>query len=199
MSSSSNIEQADALLKLVARAERLEALPRTGWKVCGVERPESIAAHSYGVTLIAMWLADHVDVELDTERVLRIALVHDLAEAMLTDLPRPVKEMLGASAWRDAEDQATAKLFASGLDSWRRAHDEYREADTTEAQLVKAADRIQMLVKALQYRAENRGRVNRFFENRQDLDDYGIPLLAAVYERLFEYVDEESWFAAGFD
>lgn len=192
-------EDANSLLRLITRAERLEAFPRTGWQVCGVQHPESVASHSYAVTLIALWLADHVDEDIDTEQVLRIALVHDLAESMLTDLPRPVKEMLGKKACREAENKAAKRLFEPDLSSWREAHDEYGRAATIEARLVKAADRIQMLAKALQYRAEQRGRTERFFEDRSRYDDYDIDLIAAIYDRLFESFDHGQWFPAGFD
>ena len=189
----------DQLLRLVARAERLEAFPRTGWQVCGVDRPESIASHSYVVALIALWLSDHVDSKVDTERVLRIALVHDLAEAMLTDLPRPVKQLLGKDCWRAAEDRATQRLFSHGLSHWEEAHEEYRTAQTIEARLVKAADRIQMLAKALQYNAEHRGRVERFFADRKAYDHYGIALVEEIFDRLFQWYEEDYWFPADFD
>ncbi len=196
---STNTEAADLLLRLICRTERLESFPRTGWQVCGVQRPESIAAHSYVVTVIALWLADHIDEEVDTERVLRIALVHDLAEAMLTDLPRPVKQMLGTQAYREGENRATERLFGEHLADWKDAHDEYRDAASVEARIVKASDRIQMLAKALQYRAEHRGRVERFFADRSAYKDYGIPLVATIYDRLFEYFESHHWFAADYD
>lgn len=167
--------------------------------MCGIERPESIASHNYVVTLIALWLADHTEDDVDTERVLRIALVHDLAEAMLTDLPRPVKELLGEDAWRSAEDQAAQRIFGAELAHWHRAHDEYRDATTLEARLVKAADRIQMLAKALQYRAEGRGRVDRFFDERSAYDDYDLPVVKPIVDRLFEYYRDDAWLPADFD
>lgn len=191
-------DRADSLLQLVARAERLERFPRTGWQVCGVEAPESVASHSYVVAVVALWLADEIEDAVDTEQVLRIALVHDLAEAMLTDLPRPVKEMLGTEAVRKAEDRAVDQIFGSELEGWRRAHDEYVAATSLEARLVKAADRIQMLAKALQYRAESRGRTERFFDDRTRYSDYGIALVAEIYDRLFECFESGTWFPAGF-
>ncbi len=190
--------RADSLLQLVARVERLEAFPRTGWQVCGVQQPESVASHSFVTAVVALWLADHIDDDVDTERVLRIALVHDLAESMLTDLPRPVKHLLGTEAVRHAEDAAIERILNPELNTWREAHDEYRDASTIEARLVKASDRIQMLAKALQYRAEHRGRTERFFSDRSAFDDFDIPLVAAIYDRLFERFDDGEWFSADF-
>ncbi len=197
MKSSAN-ENADALLRLIARAERLEAFPRTGWQVCGVQNPESVAAHSYMVTLIALWLADHIDEPVSTEKVMRIALVHDLPEAMLTDLPRPVKILLGRSACQKAEENAAAQLFEDHPPAWQDAHDEYISATSLEARLVKAADRIQMLAKALQYRAEHRGRTRRFFDNPDTFDDFQIPLVATIFEELRRLHSQDRWFPPDF-
>lgn len=190
--------KAQRLLRLLSRAERLEAFPRTGWQVCGVTSPESVAAHSYMVALTALWLADHVGDEVDVEKVLRIALVHDLSEAVLGDIPRPVKALLGATAVEGAEDRASEIVF-SDLDGWRSDHDEYGEATSPEARLVKAADKIQMLAKALQYRAESRGRTDRFFADRESFPDYGFSLVAAIFDLLFHYAQSDQWFPADFD
>ncbi len=146
-----------------------------------------------------MWLGDHMDRDVDTARLLRIALVHDFTEAMLTDLPRPVKQLLGDDAVGGAEDRAAEHLFDPELPQWHNAHRAYREASTLEARLVKAADRIQMLAKALQYRAEQRGRVDRFFEDRDKYDDYGIELVAHIYDLLFEMHANDEWFEPGYE
>ena len=198
MSDSEN-NPCDDLIELIARAERLESFPRTGWQVCGVQHPESVASHSYVVTLIALWLADRLDKPLDTEQVLRIALVHDLPEAMLTDLPRPVKQLLGDDAVADAEDAAADALFVPNLPNWRAAHAAYRQAASLEARIVKAADRIQMLAKALQYRAEHRGRTDRFFDDRSAYDDYGIELVSSILDRLFEWYRQDRWPPPGYE
>lgn len=194
-------ERADRLLRLLTRADRLESLPRTGWMVGGVTQPESIAAHLYGVSVVALWLADSIadstDEEVDTEKVLRIALLHDLGEAMTTDLPRPVKELLG----RDAVDRAERTAFATiasdaGVD-WVDDYDAYLAAQTLEARIVKAADRIQMLAKAATYEKQGRGDLERFFGSPDP--DYGIALVAEVFERLRQRRDAGEWFDADFD
>lgn len=192
-------EKADDLLRLVARTERLESFPRTGWLVCGVQGPESVAAHVWETTIIAMWLADHVDESVDVERVLRMALVHDIGESMLTDLPWPVKRFIGAEPIADGEARAAGEVLADAPDSWREALGAYEAKDTLEARLVKAADRIQMLAKALQYRSQQRGDVRRFFSEERNFDDFGIPLVAAILERLRDHWEADDWYPAHFD
>ena len=88
------MSEAEALLRLISRIQRLEDLPRTGWVVSGVPNPESIAAHSYEVAVIALWLAESIDDEVDVAHVLKIALLHDVGEALTTDIPAPVNSEL---------------------------------------------------------------------------------------------------------
>lgn len=187
-----------ALLRFISRAERLEALPRTGWIVCGVDRPESVASHSYMVTLIALWIADHVEEEVDTERMLRMALFHDIGEAMLTDLPGPVKAMIGRSVVADAEARACETLLDEACPGWSEYEARYRAQNSLEARIVKASDRLQMFAKALQYDHQRRGDVARFLDIGPQ-DDFGIPLVGRIFEALRSAHDEGSWFTSDFD
>ena len=49
---------------------------------------------------------DHV--RLDAGRVARLALVHDLAESLVTDLPRQTSELMGRDAKHALEDSGDA-------------------------------------------------------------------------------------------
>ena len=166
------------MLTVLLELQRLKVLDRTGWVLRG--RPpgaESVAAHSYGVALASMLLADEVrsrGVEVDVERVLRIAVLHDLAEARTGDMPRTMAEYYGAEARRQAESAAFADLLAK-LDAGRAAayvelHGEYEERAGLEARLVKAADIIDLLAQALAFeRAGARG-LDEFWEGAAERD-----------------------------
>jgi putative hydrolase of HD superfamily len=192
-------EHANKLLRLVARTERLESFPRSGWMVCGVQGPESVAAHVWETTIIAMWLADHIAEPVDTEKVLRTALLHDIGESLLTDLPWPVKKFIGAEAIASGEARAVDEVLADAPPGWREAVTTYEEAACLEARIVKAADRIQMLAKSLQYHSQQRGDVRRFWDEARNFDDFGIPLVRAVLDRLRQHWDDADWFPAHFD
>ena len=77
------------MVRFLHRVGRLKALPRSGWRHCGVPagETESVADHSYRTAILA-WLAAASHPELDRDRVLKLALVHDLAEALAGD-PTP--------------------------------------------------------------------------------------------------------------
>lgn len=188
---------ADKLLRLITRADRLESLPRTGWLVGGVVQPESIAAHIYGVAITALWIADTIDEPVDTERVLRIALLHDLGEAITTDLPRPVKQLLGREDVNEAERAAFATIADDAGVPWLDAYEAYTDAEELEARIVKAADRIQMLAKAATYEKQRRGDVSRFFASPDP--DFGIPLVADILQQLRIRRDSGTWFDADLD
>ncbi len=192
-------DDVDNLLRLLSRTDRLERFPRTGWLASGVQDPESVAAHSWEVAIVALWLADHVDEAVDAERVLRIAVLHDIGEAMLTDLPRPVKELVGPERVEEAEGAAVEAVLDGLGEDWSGAVEEYRARSTPEARLVKAADRIQMMAKSVSYDAQGRGDVSRFWSSRDAFDDFGFDLVGEIFDELRRRWEAGEWFEFGFD
>src|SRR6185436_9489644 len=75
---------------------------------------ESVAAHSFGVCVTAMLLADEVKArgqEIDCERVLRMALLHDWSEARVGDMPRTATNYFGTAVRKEAESLAFADML----------------------------------------------------------------------------------------
>jgi hypothetical protein len=89
-SSPMHARAAQALFGFVQFAAKLKSVPRTGWLDRGLDslRVESVADHSFGVALLA-WICalqrQAEGAEIDPERVLKLALIHDLAEAETGD------------------------------------------------------------------------------------------------------------------
>ncbi|WP_297092589.1 HD family hydrolase [Thermococcus sp.] len=142
-----------SLLDLFIEAGNLKRLPRTGWLLRGVSSPESIADHSYRVALITLFLADELrakGIEIDAERALRIAVLHDLAEARITDVPLTAQYYLDKGR---AEKKAAMELFikTSNPREYFRLWREYEEGLSPEGRLVKFADKLEMLIQALEY------------------------------------------------
>jgi putative hydrolase of HD superfamily len=164
------------MLSTLMEIQRLKTLDRTGWTLRGqAPGAESVAAHSYGVAVAAMMLADEVrarGVAVDMERVLRVALMHDWAEARLGDMPRTAVLYFGAETRRKAERAAFDDIVreaAAGL-SYSALHEDYEQRESLEARLVKAADIIDLLVQALAFeRAGARG-LDEFWEGVAERD-----------------------------
>ena len=87
----------------------------------------------------------------------QIALVHDLAESILTDLPKRSTDLIGKAvkhkAERNAVEQVTQNL--PGAEATIRFWQDYDNATTPEARLVKDADKLEMVFQAHCY--EKRG------------------------------------------
>ena len=157
-------------LSTLIELQRLKRLERTGWMLRGFPSgTESVAAHSFGVAVTAMMLADELNdegVEVDSEKLLRIAMVHDWAEARVGDMPRTATNYFGVDARRQAESAAFADIIKDLKSSSRyiELYEDYEHRESIEARLVKAADVIDLLIQVLALeRAGARG-LDEFWE-----------------------------------
>ncbi len=80
------------LARFLALVGRLKSLRRTGWRDRGVPdaETESVADHTLRVAMLAWLTADAAarrGETIDPDRVLQLAIVHDLAEALAGDIP----------------------------------------------------------------------------------------------------------------
>ncbi len=144
------------MLSILVELQRLKNLDRTGWSLRGLApRTESVAAHSFGVAVTAMMLADQLSVqgiEVDTSRVLRIALLHDWAEARIGDMPRTATQYFGSETRKKAELAAFEDIVeeSGALKAiYRGLYEDYEKRSSLEARLVKAADVIDLLIQVL--------------------------------------------------
>jgi putative hydrolase of HD superfamily len=161
------------MISTLIELQRLKGLERTGWMLRGITAgAESVAAHSYGVAVAAMLLADELvarGIDVNMERVLRVALLHDWAEVRVGDMPRTATRYFGAEARKRAERAAFADMVgglkAGGIaEKYDALHADYEERASLEARLVKAADVIDLLVQTLAFeRAGVRG-LDEFWE-----------------------------------
>ena len=166
------------MLSTLLELQRLKRLDRTGWVLRGLAPgAESVAAHSYGVAFTAMLLADEVrsrGVEVDVERVLRVALLHDLAEARTGDMPRTMALYYGAEARRAAEraafDDMVRELGARRAADYGVLHEDYEARASLEARLVKAADILDLLAQALVFERAGARELGEFWEGARERD-----------------------------
>lgn len=159
---------ATTILDLYARLLTLKYLPRTGWLQRGQTNVESIAEHTFGVAMLALLIGDQVP-RIDRGRLLAIALLHDMAEVLVGDLPFSARRLFGQSAKHEAERQAMHELLnhlppeqeQEYLELWT----EYHNGGSREARLVKLIDRIEMLAQALAYERAGSQVMGEFWED----------------------------------
>jgi 5'-deoxynucleotidase len=143
------------MLATLIELQRLKRLDRTGWSLRGLPNgTESVAAHSFGVAVTAMFLADDLlrqGVGVDVEKVMRMALLHDWAETRIGDMPRTASAYFVPESRREAESAAFAEIVSSmnGASRYRELHEDYERRESLEAKLVKAADVLDLLIQVL--------------------------------------------------
>ncbi|HNC96206.1 MAG TPA: HD domain-containing protein [Myxococcota bacterium] len=130
---------------LLSAALALKGLDRAGWKRVGIERPESVAAHSWGVTLAALLRCPP---GLNREKVLIMAILHDLAEATVGDITP--HDGVSREEKQRREEEAIRLLLGDHpelLALWEEAE----QRQSPEAQFVKEMDLLDMGLTARHY------------------------------------------------
>lgn len=142
------------ILKVFLTLQWAKELPRQGFIALGFKRNEadSVAAHSFVTALLAYFLARNLQkagVKIDAEKVLKMALVHDIGETIVGDVGTFVKGMAGG-VFKNIEEEGV-KALVEGLDSKDEIIElveEYNQRKSVEARVVKAADNLDALAQA---------------------------------------------------
>ncbi|MDB2223879.1 HD family hydrolase [Halorubrum ezzemoulense] len=186
----------DAALDALLDAYALKDERRTGWQLRGVDEPESVAAHSWGVAYLVLTLGDRFREDLpgvDRDRALRLAVVHDVAEAETGDVATRAADVATRAADVTADDDAAgdavdreAKVAAEREamrdlagplpERVRDAWEAYEVRNSPEAVLVKECDLLDTCLQALRYERGDRYDPERgdpdAFREYDDLDEF---------------------------
>lgn len=140
---------------------RLKQIPRTGWVKNHVSDPESVADHSMRTSFLAMILCPP---SLNRDKVVQMALVHDLAESIISDIT-PFDGVTVEDKFA-RENRAWSEISASlGSDELQALWLEMEGGATDEGRFVKQLDKLEMLVQAEEYEnAEGGHSLQQFFE-----------------------------------
>ncbi len=187
----SNDQPIPALLSLIERTGDLKQLPRMGWLLAGLTNVESVADHTAGVGLLALFLAEAINAEpatqgldarLDIAVVLQLALIHDLAESVLTDLPKRSTHYLGDAVKHKAEAAILQDLLER-LPNGRHyvtLWQSYAHGTTPESRLVKDVDKLEMVAQALRYSERGHQNLHEFWEDHR----WFYPLCRTIHEAM---------------
>lgn len=162
----SGIPSVSSTIDFLHLVENLKKQPRTGWVYRDVQNPESIADHMYRMAILAMTVAG---TQYDNNKLVKMAIVHDLAEAIVGDITpvdgvsdedkyeresaaiKKIQTMLGTET---VVAQEVAELWA-----------QYEEGKTDEAKLCKDFDKIEMILQAFEYESSQGKELQEFFDS----------------------------------
>ena len=158
----------------------LKSLPRAGWVRVGIEQPESVAAHSWGLAMLCMEWAPKSTVPLDITKVLQIALLHDLPEVIVGDITP--HDNINKQEKHRLEEAAASQILPPQL--YQLWH-EYMLNQSPEAQFVHQMDKIDMAIQAIVY--EGQANTHEFIDSaRRKLDTEHMQILNEILQRLAE-------------
>ena len=155
----------------------LKDLPRAGWVNAGVENPESVAAHSWGVAWLAAVLCPK---GVDRGVATTIAVIHDVAEVRVGDITP--EDGVDAGEKSRVEHEATAQILAvlGGDESLLELWLDYERERTPEGRFVKACDKLDMALQASVYSENQNLDLSEFIDSALSrLDDEVLRRLAS--------------------
>lgn len=156
-------------LKFLSELELLKRKKREGFRTGGVERPHSIAEHSFIVAHLARIIAFHEGADVD--KCMRMALCHDLGEARVGDHDKVVKKYCGRQIKQEAEaivDQVSVLEKRMG-EEIVRLFLEKEDRKTKEAIVVQDADWLENALQCKIYLERGYKEFSRWLQTTEEL------------------------------
>ncbi|KAK7541808.1 HD domain-containing protein [Phyllosticta citricarpa] len=146
--------------------ERLKTTKREGWRRFGINHGESISDHMYRMSILTMLAPESLSARLNIPRCTKMALVHDMAEALVGDITPvdPVSKDEKSRRETDTMDYLCTRLLgsvtstpASAVADIRAVWQEYEDNVTPEAQFVHDIDKMELLLQMMEYEKSQHG------------------------------------------
>ena len=163
-------KEINALITLLNRAGVLKQVKRTGWVLEGVKDAESVADHTWRMSLLIALLTPKT---LNKEKLLEMNIIHDLGEIGVGDIKWEIgKKVIGDEDVKQKDEMATMKaIFGNYSDGKKYIQllQEFNEQKTPEAKFLKQIDNLEMTLQALEYEQQGYSakRLNQFWENAE--------------------------------
>ena len=149
-------------IEFVLEVDRLKEVYRQSYLLYA-DRHENSAEHSWHLAVTAFLLAEYANQPVDTSRVIRMVLVHDLVEIDAGDTF--IYDVAGNLDRAAREEKAADRLFgllpADQRDEWRALWNEFEQRETAEAKFAYALDRLLPVL-------------HNYFTNCRSLKEHGI-------------------------
>ncbi|CAI1152889.1 5'-nucleotidase [Serratia rubidaea] len=130
------------VIRFLMEIDKLKSVQRRT-KVLGTQRQENSAEHSWHFAIAAMSLAPYAGKDVDIQRVIQMALLHDIVEIDAGDVL--VYDLAARAAVHDQEVAAARRLFGMLPEPQREYFtalwQEYEDAETADARFALVLDR----------------------------------------------------------
>ena len=173
------------LVNFFGTVGRLKTTPRSGWVEVGIRKPESVADHTFRTSILCMVYSDLEG--LDELKLLRMALIHDLPEAIIGDLTPSRKTIRSEEKENVAMNQMLSLLPKEQREKYMTNWKEYQEGKTKEAKAVRQLEKLEMALQAKEYEEAGltRQSLKRFIESAEKA------IVWPQIKRLLSYILEE--------
>ena len=157
------------ILEFLQTVVNLKKIPRQGWiDKLDLKEPESVADHTYSLAMLAMIISDLGN--YDSEKVIKMALLHDLAESKIGDF---TPDEIEKSEKEKIENKAFKEILSSLPDSLGKQYqviwEEYVENKSKESQLLHQLDKLEMALQARIYEKQgySKTKLETFFQTAE--------------------------------
>ena len=160
----------DELARFWEFAARLKAEPRKGWLTkLRLQRTESVADHSFALSILCLFEGERRG--FNVEKLLKLALLHDLEEAITGDLTPQDKASKGEKVVQEQKASAREHILSHLPQTKQRAYqklwEELESEKSAEGRLVHELDKMELALQANQYSKQGieATRLKEFYES----------------------------------
>lgn len=149
------------LMSALHIAEKLKDTTRHCYTSGG--RHESVAEHSWRISLMAYWVADEFP-EADMNKVIKMCIIHDLGECFTGDIPTFMKTSVDETKEENLLYAWVETLPNNYKEEMIALYKEMAERKTIEAKIFKAMDSLEALIQ------HNESDIKTWSDNEYDLN-----------------------------
>jgi len=176
------------ILDFIITTANSKKILRSGWIREGIKDAESVAEHSFQLSVMAMIFADQFG--LDKEKLIKMAILHDMGEVVTGDIIWARGEETDDKKRKNkerAELSGILKTFKAidKLNEYKNIFREMIKRESPEAKLFWQLDKLDLAVQALQYEKEYGKKLDEFFVNA------GLQIDSPFLKKIFKQILSE--------
>ncbi len=160
-------EKIHPMVEIFFEFAQLKNLYRQGWLKRGVKERdcESVAEHSFSMALLAYAIAEEYRPDLDSAKVMKLGLFHDLGEIYAGDITPVDGVSEEEKARRELEGVRRVFSKLKNGEKYVNIWIEYERGESPEAKFAKQADKLETALQAGLYKKMGCERMEEFFLN----------------------------------